>query len=193
MVYNSSRTQKMKSKQMKLTKHFNSFFHRQWVASSIVVILACMAIGCQTNKDPNSDIAFTLSSELVPDYEANIDHAGLIENLDEDAFDRGMEIYTSVCYNCHGNREHDGSLPTAHKFWKDEFKVNNDPFSMYQVLTRGYGTMPPQLQLVPLEKYDVIHFIRENFIKEENPEQYFAVNWPSEKITLMHVVFFLGF
>ncbi|MDN5216823.1 c-type cytochrome [Fulvivirgaceae bacterium BMA12] len=162
---------------MKLIQSFNSFFHRSGaILSGIMLFALCMTAGCQSNKNPDSDITFTLSNEQLPDYETNIDHAGLIEELDEDAFERGMEIYTSVCYNCHGNPEHDGSLPTAHKFWRDEFKVKNDPFSMYQVLTRGYGTMPPQLQLVPLEKYDVIHFIRENFIREENPDQYFAVN-----------------
>ena len=176
LACNSSGIQKMKSKQMKLIQYFNFLFYQTGVAASGLLVFASLAIGCQTNKDPNSDVAFTLSSESVPDYEADIDHAGLIGNLDEDAFDRGRKIYTSVCYNCHGNPEHDGSLPTAHKFWKDGFKVNNDPFSMYQVLTMGYGTMPPQPQLVPLEKYDVIHFIRENFIKKENPEQYFSVS-----------------
>lgn len=35
--------------------------------------------------------------------------------------------------------------------------------------------MPPQVQLVPQEKYDVIHYLRENFLKPHNPGQYFAL------------------
>ena len=33
----------------------------------------------------------------------------------------------------------------------------------------------PQVQLVPREKYDVIHYLRETFLKDHNPSQYVAV------------------
>jgi hypothetical protein len=47
---------------------------------------------------------------------------------------------------------------------------------MYQTLTRGFGQMPPQVRLTPREKYEVIHFIREEYVKERNPDQYFEIS-----------------
>jgi hypothetical protein len=51
-----------------------------------------------------------------------------------------------------------------------------DPYSIYQTLTRGYGSMPPQVNLTPVEKYDLINYLRENFLKEKNPDQYFKID-----------------
>ena len=39
---------------------------------------------------------------VLPEYEKDIDHAGLIRGLDDKAFKRGEAIYTRVCANCHG-------------------------------------------------------------------------------------------
>ena len=36
--------------------------------------------------------------------------------------------------------------------------------------------MPPQVQLVPREKYDVIQYIRETFLAAHNPSQLFPVD-----------------
>lgn len=131
-----------------------------------------LLFGCQSQqKDWHTDTTFVLPTEQLPAYEANIDHVALIENPDEEAYFRGMKTYIAVCFTCHGNQEHEGSLPTANKFWQDTFKVGNDPYSMYQAMTRGIGLMPPQIALTPQEKYDVIHYIREEFIEEHNPEQ----------------------
>jgi hypothetical protein len=47
---------------------------------------------------------------------------------------------------------------------------------MYQTITRGFGLMTPQRQLVPQQKYDVIHFIREAYLKSHNPTQYVPVD-----------------
>ncbi len=47
---------------------------------------------------------------------------------------------------------------------------------MYQTLTRGYGMMTPQTWMVPAQKYDVIHYIREAFLKPFNPSQYVRVD-----------------
>ena len=44
---------------------------------------------------------------------------------------------------------------------------------MYQTLTHGYGMMIAQRWMVPQQKYDVIHYVREHFLKSENPDQYF--------------------
>ena len=35
--------------------------------------------------------------------------------------------------------------------------------------------MVPQVQLTPREKYAVIHYIRDHFLEEKNPSQYFKV------------------
>ena len=43
---------------------------------------------------------------------------------------------------------------------------------MYQTLTRGFGLMAPQTWMVPQQKYDVIHYIREAYLKPHNPAQY---------------------
>jgi hypothetical protein len=46
---------------------------------------------------------------------------------------------------------------------------------MYQTLTRGLGLMPPQAWMVPQQKYDVTHYIREEFLKESNKSEYAAI------------------
>ena len=134
-------------------------------------------LACQNHSNQNQEVIadFILSADDLPEYESNIDHAQLIGEPDEEAWFRGMKIYNRICFDCHGNEEHEGSLPTAHKFWQDTFKVGNDPFAMYQSISRGYGLMPPQVLLSPQEKYDVIQYIREEFIKEKNPENYFTI------------------
>ncbi|KAB7732962.1 hypothetical protein F5984_03185 [Rudanella paleaurantiibacter] len=117
-------------------------------------------------------VAYTLSENDLNAYERDIDHAGLIERFDRQGYTRGERIYNAICVNCHGDPEIEGSIPLSHKFWKQPFKAGYDPFSMYQTLTRGYGSMPAQMTLTPQEKYDVITYIREQFIRESNPTQY---------------------
>lgn len=120
---------------------------------------------------PASLIAFR-----VPDYESHIDHAGLLRSLDDGAFERGEAVYSRLCINCHGTRETPGSLPTALRFGQGRFRNGSDPFAMYQTLTHGFGLMTPQTWMVPRQKYDVIHYIREEFLRPHNPAQYFALN-----------------
>jgi putative heme-binding domain-containing protein len=132
-------------------------------------------------------VAATLQPDLsllaikVPQYEARIDHAGFIRGWNQDSFARGQAIYTRVCANCHGTKELMGSLPTALRFGEGKFKRGSDPYTMYQTLTHGYGYMPAQTWMVPSQKYDVIHYIRDTFFGS-NPnisvesfgENYFA-------------------
>ena len=119
---------------------------------------------------------YLVDETMLPDYESNIDHAGIIDNFDRNAFLRGQRIYNDNCINCHGNAQIEGSIPLSRKFWKDSFKVGNDPYSMYQVLSKGYATMPPQPNMTPGEKYDVILYIRENFLRQENKGEYFKIS-----------------
>lgn len=127
------------------------------------------------------DQEFILSRSALPEYEARIDHRGLIEKTmdwdnDHDLRSRATAIYRNSCFGCHGDNEQPGSLPNSNKFWKDEFRHGSDPYSMYQTVTRGYGQMPPHTHLTPVQKYEVLAFIREKLIKPHNPEQYIAMD-----------------
>lgn len=112
----------------------------------------------------------------VPEYEERIDHAGIITDLNETSFKRGQAIYQRVCANCHGTHDQPGSLPTSPRFASSKLKNRIDPYGMYQTLTHGFGMMQPQGWMVPQQKYDVIHYIREAYFKKDNPSQYFKVD-----------------
>ena len=143
----------------------------------LVGITFCLfLISCNQKKEWHKGVSFTLTPEQVAEYEKNIDHAAILQDLNEGSYTRGKKAYQFSCHNCHGNIKDEGAISTATKFWNDKFKVGNDPFSMYQTITHGFATMPPQVQLVPREKYDIIHYIREEFIKENNPEEYVAID-----------------
>ncbi|MBN9520290.1 c-type cytochrome, partial [bacterium] len=109
---------------------------------------------------------------VIPEYEKDVDHAGLVRGLDEKAFRRGEAVYARVCANCHGTHDQPGSLPTSPRFAAHTFKNGSDPYSLYQTLTRGYGMMAPQPWMVPRQKYDVIHYVRETYLRRHNPTQY---------------------
>lgn len=108
----------------------------------------------------------------IPEYESRVDHAGLIATWDDDAFGRGEAIYQRVCANCHGTHDQAGSLPTSLRFAEGKFKNGNDPLAMYRTLTHGFGQMTAQTWMVPSQKYDVIHYIREAYLRTHNPSQY---------------------
>jgi len=147
------------------------------VLTPLLFILACKTVSKINVKD--SIIGFTLPETALPEYEKKLDHKGLLTAWGDrqgESIRTGEHIYNNTCFNCHGNPEQEGSMPNAFKFWKDEFKVGKDPYSIYQTLTRGYGSMPPQVNLTPVEKYDIINYLRETFLQEANPNQYVAVD-----------------
>ncbi len=113
---------------------------------------------------------------VIPEYEKDIDHAGLIRKWDGKSLNRGEAIYTRVCANCHGTMDQPGSLPTSPKFASHLFKNGSDPYSLYQTLTRGYGLMAAQTWMVPRQKYDLIHYLRETYLKPHNPTQFPATD-----------------
>jgi putative heme-binding domain-containing protein len=107
-------------------------------------------------------------------YESDINHAGFLADWNNGrrsraALKRGEAIYGRVCANCHGTVEAVGSLPTALRFAEGRFKHGGDPYAMYRTLTTGNGQMVAQAWMVPSQKYDVIHYIRETFLKDRNP------------------------
>ena len=121
-----------------------------------------------------SEIKYVLSENDIAEIENDIDHSGIISDMDREGYKRGERIYSSNCINCHGNEEVEGSIPLSTKFWMQELKAGSDAYSMYQTISRGYGSMPPQLVLTPQEKYDVISYIRHKYIKDKENEQFVA-------------------
>jgi putative heme-binding domain-containing protein len=119
--------------------------------------------------------AWALAPPPLPPYERALDHAGLIAGLDAASLRRGEATYQRICVTCHGTSDRPGSMPTSLRFASGTFKNGFDPYSLYQTVTRGYGQMPAQPSLVPADKYDVIHYIRETYLKPRNPTQYAAV------------------
>lgn len=128
----------------------------------LLFALILMLINCQTS----SNIAYILSSKDLPATEKGLDHAGFIRDFDNKALVRGERIYNATCINCHGNEENEGSIPMSLKFWSEPFKAGGDAYSMYQTVTKGFGSMPPQMALSPQEKYDVIHYIQKGFVSK---------------------------
>ena len=114
----------------------------------------------------------SLFAFVLPEYEKQIDHAGMLSSLDEKSFQRGEAIYNRLCINCHGTKDQPGSLPTSLKFAEGKFKNGADPWRMYQTLTHGFNLMAAQTWMVPQQKYDVIHYVRETYLKRHNATQY---------------------
>src|SRR5688572_11418711 len=118
----------------------------------------------------------------------NSTHAELIANWNKEAFERGRAMYDSICITCHGTPEKEGSLPTSRAFWKEPFKNGTDPFNLFKTLTDGLGQMPAWPSLTPRDRYDVIHYLREAFLKPQNPAAYFRItdaylrSLPAEKL-----------
>ena len=121
--------------------------------------------------DPSQIVGLAL-----PDYESKIDHAGMIAALGPESLKKGEAIYNRVCVNCHGTKDKLGSLPTSLRFASGIFKNGSDPYSLYRTLTHGFGQMPPQTWMFPSQKYDVIHYLREIYLKADNPTQFARVD-----------------
>ncbi|MDG2124140.1 MAG: cytochrome c, partial [Verrucomicrobiales bacterium] len=98
-----------------------------------------------------------------------VDHAGILQQLGPGNFASGEQIYNNLCVNCHGADGRTPSLPIARAFGTGQLKFGTDPYSMFRTLTDGNGLMGPQTWMTPQERYDVIHYIREKFMKPLHP------------------------
>ncbi|MDO8545122.1 MAG: c-type cytochrome [Opitutaceae bacterium] len=143
-------------------------------ARSLFALFALAGIA-SAQPSPLPPAQLLLPEPALPAYEHELDHAGLIRSWGKASLERGERIFEMVCHSCHGDANLRGSLPEALAFTSGKFQHGADPHRMYQTVTRGWRMMPPQVQLVPQEKYDVIHYIRETFLARHNPEQLFAV------------------
>jgi mono/diheme cytochrome c family protein len=106
---------------------------------------------------------------------ARADHAGLIAGWNDKTLAEGKQIYATLCVVCHGTKEQPGSLPTALRFAEGAFKNGSDPYSMYITLANGFGQMVPQAQYTTAQKYSVIQYIRETFLRPHNAAQFVEV------------------
>ena len=146
----------------------------------LVAYLAAVAAGGPARAAELAPDPLLLVQQEPAAYEKEIDHAGFLadwndQQLSQAALERGEKIYSRVCANCHGTLEQPGSLPTAPRFAEGKFKAGSDPYALYRTLTHGNGMMLPQTWMVPAQKYDVIHYLRETFLKERNPAWYPSV------------------
>lgn len=137
--------------------------------------MAILPLAAQDDSSSLPPGTMLLPKSVLPNYEADIDHARLIQNSGKDVLQKGQEIYQQICHNCHGDVNLPGSIPNSLRFAEGQFQHGNDPYTMYQTITRGWRLMVPQVQLVPQEKYAVIHYIREHFLKPHNPSQLFPI------------------
>lgn len=103
------------------------------------------------------------------------DHGALVAHWNPKSLAEGQRIYHSLCVVCHGTKQQPGSLPTALRFGEGKFKNGSDPYSMFHTLTKGYGQMVAQPQFTTAQHYAVIQYIRETFIRPDNPSQWFEI------------------
>ncbi len=99
------------------------------------------------------------------------DHADIVGGWNDRTLAEGAEIYQTLCVVCHGTKEQPGSLPTALRFTEGPFKNGADPYSMFATMTKGFGQMVPQPQYTTAQKYAVIQYIRETFLRPHNRSQ----------------------
>ena len=104
----------------------------------------------------------------------DLDHRGIIQKFRSRDFDTGKGIFQGYCYGCHGRDGNQPSLPTARAFGTQKMKYGSDPYSMFKTLTFGNGLMASMRHLTPKERYQVIHYVREAFMKPSN-DDYFEV------------------
>jgi glucose/arabinose dehydrogenase/mono/diheme cytochrome c family protein len=106
----------------------------------------------------------------------NVDHAGIISAWDAQSLDRGRQLFQIACAPCHGTDGIHTINPQSRPFAVDRFQNGPDPFSLFRTMTGGFKNMPSQGWMTPAQRYDVIQYIRETFLKTLNPSQYFAVD-----------------
>lgn len=122
---------------------------------------------------PLLGVLFAFKAWQVDDGAVN--HAALIQGWNQQAFEQGQAVFQESCAQCHGSNGDNPPNPQAAAFVRDTLKNGSDPYAMWQTLTQGFGQMQPQTWLSPRQRYQVIHYIREQFFKRSNPSQYTSV------------------
>lgn len=114
------------------------------------------------------------------DFE-NVDHRDLARYVggdrDEAYLDEGRKLYEQHCIACHSkDGVSDPPNPLARNFTQHKMDNGGDPYSMFRTVTYGFRNMMAAPQLSPVERYQVIHYIREELIRPNAPELYAPVD-----------------
>ncbi|TWT80244.1 Cytochrome c [Planctomycetes bacterium CA13] len=112
----------------------------------------------------------TAEQLVIPDDTKDLNHAGILNSFNKGDIASGRKIYFGLCVNCHGKDGNTPSLPTARAFGTQKLKFGADPYNMFMTLSRGNGLMAATTHLSPKERYQVVHFIREEFMRDSNPD-----------------------
>ncbi|MFY8199675.1 MAG: DUF6797 domain-containing protein, partial [Pirellula staleyi] len=107
---------------------------------------------------------------VVKEDWVNLDHAGILKSLKATEFEAGKAIFQGYCIDCHGADGSHATLSTARAFGTQSMKFGADPYRLFMTLTKGNGLMGPMSHLSPYERYQVVHYIREQFMKPTNPD-----------------------
>jgi cytochrome c5 len=97
------------------------------------------------------------------------DHMTLIQSFDDSLLEQGQAVYQANCVVCHGEDGQAG-VGGARKLGQEPFQntkygAGANLLSMYDTLTNGWNVgMPAQAHLPPVDRYAVIHYMREQFI-----------------------------
>ncbi len=110
------------------------------------------------------------ASLVIADVTQGLDHAGILRDLTKKDFDAGSRIFAGHCVNCHGTDGDEPRLPTARAFGSDTLKFGSDPYQMFLTVSRGAGLMGALQHLSPMERYQVVHYVREGLMKDRNPQ-----------------------
>jgi mono/diheme cytochrome c family protein len=107
------------------------------------------------------------------------DHMALIAKRNQEVLDRGAIVYSQNCASCHGPNGDTNPLGTPippRNYHADKFKApwGLGPYGMYKIVSEGLpGTGMMGMPTIKKEdRYAVVHFIRETWVKKDNPTQY---------------------
>jgi mono/diheme cytochrome c family protein len=124
-----------------------------------------------------SFVFFTSNAWSAPSAASeNVDHAGIISAWNPQSVQRGQKLFQIACAPCHGTDGVHTINPQSRPFAVDKFQNGSDPYSLYKTITKGFKNMPSQSWMTPEQRYDVIHFIRETFLKKLNPSQFAKID-----------------
>lgn len=127
-----------------------------------------------------SELKPTPEQLVIKDDIGNLNHAAILRKLMPNsgkgsaskvakALAGGKATFEGYCAGCHGLDGNTPSLATARAFGTQKLKFGSDPYSMLMTLSRGNGLMAATTHLSPKERYEVIQYIRERFMKKTNP------------------------
>ena len=107
------------------------------------------------------------------------DHLKLIADRSPAVLTAGALLYAKNCASCHGANGVPGPANGAppRNFHSDTFKndLGGGPYGLYSVITKGYGSAMPSFPgLTAEQKYAIVHFVRETFVKVDDAKNYVA-------------------